>query len=244
MVRPSPVPPYVRVIEPSACVKASKTLCLTVQRDADAGVPDGEVQHDVRRVSPPRCVTRSTTSPWGVNLMAFPSRLTRIWRRRPGSPLSVVRHGRIDIDDQFEALLVRPQRHRVRRVADGIAGVEVDRVELELARLHPGEVQDVVDDGQQRIGGRLDDPQILALFGRELGVQHEIGHPDDAVHRRPNLVTHVRQELALGPVGGLGGVFGRSQLGLRRVALGDVCHDADDPDRIAARRRGRPGPAR
>ena len=27
MVRPSPVPPYVRVVEPSACVKASKTLC-------------------------------------------------------------------------------------------------------------------------------------------------------------------------------------------------------------------------
>ena len=47
MVRPSPVPPYVRVMEPSACVKASKTLLLTVQRDADARVPDGEVQHDV-----------------------------------------------------------------------------------------------------------------------------------------------------------------------------------------------------
>ena len=122
-----------------------------------------------------------------------------------------VRDGRTDIHDQFEALLVRPQRHRVRRVSDGIAGVEVDRVELELARLHPGEVQDVVDDGQQRIGGRFDDPQILPLFGRELGIEHEIGHPDDPVHRRPDLVTHVRQELALCPVRGLGGVFGRSQ---------------------------------
>ena len=133
-----------------------------------------------------------------------------------------VRHGRIDIHDQFEALLVSPQRHGVRRVSDGIAGVEVDRVELEFARLHPGEVQDVVDDGQQRIGGRFDDPQILPLFGRELGVQHEIGHADDAIHRRPNLVTHVRQELALGPVGGLGGVLGRSQVGLRSLALRDV----------------------
>ena len=57
------------------------------------------------------------------------------------------------------------------------------------------------------------------LFGRELGVQHEIGHPDDAVHRRPDLVTHVRQELALGPVRGLGGVLGCSQLGLRPLAF-------------------------
>ena len=47
-----------------------------------------------------------------------------------------------------------PQRQRVHRVADGIAQVEVDRVELELARLDLGEVEDVVDDGQQRIGGR------------------------------------------------------------------------------------------
>ena len=75
--------------------------------------------------------------------------------------------------------------------------------------------------------------QVLPLFGRELGVQHEIGHPDDAVHRRPNLVTHIGQELALGPVGGLGGVFGRSQVGLRLVAVRGVRHDAHDPDRIA-----------
>ena len=147
--------------------------------------------------------------------MALPSRLTRIWRSRPGSPLSVCGTAAPISTIELEALLVSPQRHRVRRVADGIARVEVDRVELELARLDPGEVQDVVDDGQQRVGRRFDDPQMLALFGRELGVQHEIGHPDDAVHRRPDLVTHVRQELALGPVRGLGGVLRRSQLGLR-----------------------------
>ena len=93
--------------------------------------------------------------------------------------------------------------------------------------LDPGEVQDVVDDGQQRVGRRFDDPQILALFGRELGVEHEIGHPDDAVHRRPNLVTHVRQELALGPVGGLGGLLGRSQFGLHPFAFGDVAGRSD-----------------
>ncbi len=60
-----------------------------------------------------------------------------------------------------------------------------------------------------------------------VGVEHEIGHADDAVHRRADLVAHVRQELALGLVGGLGGVLGRAQFGFRLVALGDVLRNAD-----------------
>ena len=39
---------------------------------------------------------------------------------------------------------------------------------------------------------------VFPLFGRELGFQSEFGHSENAVHRRANLVTHVRQELALG----------------------------------------------
>ena len=134
------------------------------------------------------------------------------------------RNGRIDVHDQFEALLVSPQRHRVRHVADGIAGIEVDRIEVEFARLHPGEVEDVVDDGQQRIGRGLDDPQVLALFGGEFRIQHEIGHPDDAVHRRPDLVAHVREKLALGSVRGFGDVLGGPQALLARAqcAIGVV----------------------
>ena len=44
MARPSPVPPYFRVVEPSACAKASKISALLLGRNADAGVADGEVQ--------------------------------------------------------------------------------------------------------------------------------------------------------------------------------------------------------
>ena len=61
---------------------------LTVQRDADAGVRDGEVQHDAlwrRRL----CRHAKDDLAWWVNLMALPIRLTRIWRRRPGSPRTV-----------------------------------------------------------------------------------------------------------------------------------------------------------
>ena len=53
------------------------------------------------QLEPPRSsVMRGTgpatpTSPWWVNLMALPTRLTMIWRRRPGSPLQQGRAPRV-----------------------------------------------------------------------------------------------------------------------------------------------------
>ena len=45
IVKPSPVPPKRRVVEPSAWLNASKIVCVLVGRDADAGVAHREVQH-------------------------------------------------------------------------------------------------------------------------------------------------------------------------------------------------------
>ena len=50
-----------------------------------------------------------------------------------------------------------------------------------------------------RSGRRPDRLQIVALLGCQRCAERELGHADDAVHRRPDLVTHVGQELALGP---------------------------------------------
>jgi len=46
MARPSPVPPCVRVVDTSACSKGSKGSKIVLElvvRDADAGVPHGEL---------------------------------------------------------------------------------------------------------------------------------------------------------------------------------------------------------
>ena len=39
--------------------------------------------------------------------------------------------------------------------------------------------------------------EAVGLIRRQLGIERQRGHADDAVHRRPDLVAHVRQELAL-----------------------------------------------
>ena len=236
IARPSPVPPYFRVVEPSACSNGEKIVdCFS------GGIPM-PVSATANRspTSSPSRHARSTvtrTSPRSVNLTALPTRFTRTCRKRPPSPIRIVRHVRGDVEGQLQVLLVGPQGERPHRVAQAIAQVERAGVEVELARLDLREVEDVVDHRQQRVGRRCDDLQVLALLGRELGVQDQLGHADDAVHRGADLVAHVGEELALGPAGRLGGLLGAAQF-----LLGPLPH-ADVLDR-QMKWRGRPWPSR
>ena len=105
---------------------------------------------------------------------------------------------------------------------------EGGRLEVELARLDLGEVENVVDDRQQRFGrvaGRL---EVLPLLARQLGVEHQIGHAEDGVHRRADFVAHVGEEGALGVAGGFGGLHRLPQGDFHLLALGDVDADAED----------------
>ena len=54
-----------------------------------------------------------------------------------------------DVAGQLEPLLVRPDPERLERVAQAVAQAELDPVELLLAGLDLGEVEDVVDDRQE-----------------------------------------------------------------------------------------------
>jgi hypothetical protein len=60
-----------------------------------------------------------------------------------------------------------------------------------------------------------------------VGVQRQIRHADDAVHRRADFVAHVGEEVALGPAGGLGRVARQDQALLPSNAVGQVDHGAD-----------------
>ncbi len=85
MVSPSPVPPYSRVVELSACEKASNTRwCFS------RGMPMPVSRTDTTRdaSSPSAAVMRAlrVTSPRWVNLTALERRLSATCRSRPGSP--------------------------------------------------------------------------------------------------------------------------------------------------------------
>ena len=77
-------------------------------------------------------------------------------------------------------------------------------LEVEAAGLDLGEVQDVVDDAQQRRRRVAHGAERLALLERERRALQHVDHAQNAVHRRADLVAHRGEEGRLGLVGALG----------------------------------------
>lgn len=79
MARPRPVPPYLRVVEASACMNCSKS-----ELSFCGGIPMPVSSTLIWRMPAVLFVrsieTRVRTEPCSVNLTELPSRLSRIWR--------------------------------------------------------------------------------------------------------------------------------------------------------------------
>ena len=84
---------------------------------------------------------------------------------------------------------------------DELAGIERSRVQGELPRLDPGQVEDLVDQAEQVAPAPLDPPERLrlGLVQRPVDTREQrVREAQDRVHRRPQLVTDTRQEPRLG----------------------------------------------
>src|SRR6185437_7485207 len=69
----------------------------------------------------------------------------------------------------------------------------------------------------------------IALFRGQFGAEREFRHADDAVHRSPDLVAHVRQVVAFDAVRGFGGFFCPGELLLIVFSSGGVARDCYEP---------------
>ena len=86
MVRPSPVPPYLRAVSEPAWVNDSK-ICSTYSGAMPMPV---SLISKRSRLFPPlfsSWVTFISTNPFSVNFTALPARFSKIWVSRVGSPL-------------------------------------------------------------------------------------------------------------------------------------------------------------
>ncbi len=75
-----------------------------------------------------------------------------------------------------------------------IVDFEIDGLHVELAGLDLREIEDVIDDREQRGAGVVDLADVVALFRVERGFKREVGQADDGVHRRADFVAHVGEE--------------------------------------------------
>ena len=121
-------------------------------------------------------------------------------------------------------VVVQPQRQTSRRRVCPEHGrhffdqpPEIERrcLHAQLACLNLRQIQNVVDQLHQSIGGNADRFQFLAPRAILLAFERQLGHSGDGVERGPNFVAHVGQKLALSRVGLLGEAHGL----LRRLAL-------------------------
>ncbi len=96
---------------------------------------------------------------------------------------------------------MRPHRQRAKGPPE--LGSHPERLffHLQLSGLNLREVEHIVDDGQERLRRCLRHRQVLPLLPVQAGLQHQLDHPHDSIHGRPDFVTHVCQKLALGPAG-------------------------------------------
>ncbi|CAA2156431.1 hypothetical protein MBRA_02007 [Methylobacterium brachiatum] len=129
------------------------------------------------------------------------------------------------------------EAHQVAAGPDQRGGIEDLRRVVEIAALDPAHVEQRVDDAEQVVAGRADDPGIFPrLIGAEADrafAGEHLGEADDRVERRAQLVRDVGQEPALDRVGALGLGAGALQLLGVAVMLGHVAgHGHDGHGRI------------
>jgi len=119
-----------------------------------------------------------------------------------------------ELAGDVQALLRGLLRHQVERALDAVPQREGLALQLELTRLDLGEIQDVVDDDQQRVAAEAHRLGVVALVGGQLAVEQQPGHADDGVHRRADLVRHGGQEGGLRRGGRLCLLSGGHEVGL------------------------------
>ncbi len=203
--------------------------------DADAGVPD----HEVQLVTPRRDLE-------GLHGDADLARLRELHRvaqeidqhlsHARGVPPQPDRGSVLEEVGELEALLACPGRDELERVLDALAQVERGLLQLQHAGFDLREVQDVVDEREEMIAAGADGLGELPLLGVQAGVHHQGRHADDGVQRGPDLVTHVGQELGLRLGGRLRRRLRALQLGLHDLALDEladlVAHRLEHPQEI------------
>ena len=193
---PSPVPPYSRVVDASTCENGLKILSRS-SRNADAGIHDREMQLIGRLPGPERFdIYHDFALPRELDGVA--EDVEKYLSQAQSVAHHDCRNAVVREICEVQVLLRGDAGDLVEACFDHMPDVERMRVEFEAAEFDLGEIQYLVDDGEQRIAARADRPDEIALFLGQIGKQQQAGHADDRVQRRADFMAHVREEHAFG----------------------------------------------
>ncbi len=113
------------------------------------------------------------------------------------------------VEGDLDALVLGPRRQQLDDALGQPRQVEGLRREVEAPGLDPREIEDAVDQPEQRLATGAHGLDVGALLGIEAGAEHEVGHAEDAIQRRAHLVADGGEEARFRPAGRLGTDQGR-----------------------------------
>ena len=174
-----------------------------------------------------------------VNLMALLTRLIRICRMRPGSPTTcrgtsgAIRMMRSSPFSAAAPESSSPTSSTATMMSKGTGS----------SRRRPASIFEKSRMSLMIVRSASADFRTVSAWcrwpARQLRVEQETGHADDAVHRGPDLVAHAGQELRLEPRGFESPVARGRELGLHLLSLGDVPEHAREEAPTRAPRSAR-----
>ena len=135
---------------------------LLLRRDADARVADGDMQRDPLLGLRLQVHAHGDLAPLG-ELAGVADEVDKDLAEASRVAHQGVRHVGGEPVGQLQTLLVHLRRQGLHRVAEGVPEAEGGRLQLELPGLDLGEVEDVVQEPQQRLGGGFGQAEELAL---------------------------------------------------------------------------------
>ena len=129
-----------------------------------------------------------------------------------------------DLDLERVALLPDQRLHGALDFGDQSRDLDPFRIGVHSPGFDLGEIENIVDEAQEVAGVGFDLAEIpqQARFAKVLDLLlHHLAVADDGGERGPELMAHIGQEGALGPVGGFGRVLGALSLFLQGFRLLD-----------------------
>jgi hypothetical protein len=170
-----------------------------LDRDADAGIGDLDAQLDL--VAAEVSMRRADAHIASLGeLDGVADQVEQHLAETPGVADEQGGKRPLHIGGNVKALVPRLQRQERDRGVDGPLRIERDALQRHLPGFELREIENVVDDREQRIGGLAQALGKAALLLVQGGIEQQSGKADDAVHRRANLVAHRREKRRFGAI--------------------------------------------
>ena len=209
--------------------EAFEDALLVLGRDADAGVRHGE-GHAHRVVAARGHADADHHLAFGRELDGIAAQVDQHLLQAQDVADQAARQRGVDLEQHLDGLVGGTGGEDRAQPPDELVRVEGLRVQQHLSGFDLREVQDVVEQPQQRTRRAFGLAGIVALACRQRGLVQQRQHAQDGIHRRADLVAHVGQEVALGLGGLLGDVARPHEVGdvdaeAHQVAIGQVALD-------------------